>query len=111
MNSSSAKDWTLTLAYETGLPTTQVSGNKFVTVFPDDPVGSARLYYDPTMCQFQLAGLIHEARIDGTHPLLTLLGRPTQFKEIGWVATAGLTVAGQMGQGRQRHSACRRLTR
>ena len=52
-------------------------------MFPDDPVGSARLYYDADDVQFQLAGLIHEARIDGTHPLLTLLGRPTQFKELG----------------------------
>ena len=40
---------------------------------------------------FQLAGLIHEARINGTHPLLTFLGRPTQFKEIGWAGTVGLT--------------------
>ena len=51
------ENWTFTLAYETGLPTTQVSGNKFITVYPDDPVGSARLYYDADDVQFQLAGL------------------------------------------------------
>ncbi|HKY87004.1 MAG TPA: hypothetical protein VJL90_09610 [Pseudorhodoplanes sp.] len=95
------ENWTFTLAYETGLPMTQVSGNKFVTVFPDDPVGSARLYYDADDVQFQLAGLVHEARIDGTHPLLTLLGRPTQFKELGWAATVGLTTPVKWGQGGQ----------
>ncbi len=93
--------WTLTLAYETGLPTTQVSGNKFVTVYPDDPAGSARLYYDADDVSFQLAGLVHEARINGSHPLLTFLGRPTEFGEIGWVATAGLTAPVKWGQGSQ----------
>jgi hypothetical protein len=92
------KSWTLTLAYETGLPTTQVSGDKLITVFPDDPVGSARLYYDADDVSFQLAGLIHQARIDGSHPLLTFLGRPTQFKELGWAATAGLTAPVKWGK-------------
>jgi len=92
------ESWTFTLAYETGLPTTQVSSNKFITVFPDDPIGSARLYYDHDDVTFQLAGLIHEARINGSHPLLTFLGRPTEFKEIGWAATAGLTVPVKRGQ-------------
>jgi hypothetical protein len=90
--------WTLTLAYETGLPTTQAPSNKFVTVYPDDPVGTARLYYDHDDVNFQLAGLIHEARIDGTHPLLAFLGRQTQFRELGWAATAGLTVPVKWGK-------------
>ncbi len=90
--------WTFTIAYETGLPTTQISGNKFITVYPDDPVGSARLYYDADDVTFQFAGLVHEARISGNHPLLTFLGRPTEFKEIGWVATAGLTAPVKWGK-------------
>jgi len=92
------KSWTLTLAYETGLPTSQVPGNKFITVHPDDPVGSARLYYDADDVQFQLAGLVHQARIDGTSALLTFLGRPTQFQKLGWAATAGLNAPVKWGK-------------
>jgi hypothetical protein len=86
------KDWTLTFAYETGLPTTQVPGSRFITWFPDDPVASARLYYDADDVAFALAGLIKEASISGNHPLLTFLGRPQEFSEIGWVATIGATL-------------------
>jgi hypothetical protein len=92
------ESWTLTLAYETGLPTSQAPGNKFITVFPDDPAGSARLYYDANDVQFQLAGLVHELRIQGNHPLLAFLGRPTEFKELGWAATAGLTAPVKWGK-------------
>jgi hypothetical protein len=93
-----SESWTLTLAYETGLPTTQVSGSKFITVFPDDPVGSAKLYYDADDVSFQLAGLVHELRVSGTNPLLTFLGRPTEFSELGWAATGGLTVPVKWGK-------------
>ncbi len=92
------KNWTLTFAYETGLPTSQAPGNKFMTVHPDDPAGSVKLYYDADDVSFQLAGLIHEARINGTSPLLTFLGRPTEFSEIGWAATAGLTLPAKWGK-------------
>jgi hypothetical protein len=92
-------NWTLTFAYETGLPTTQASQNKFVTVFPDDPVGSARLYYDADDVSFQISGMVHQLRIEGSSPLLTFLGRPTQFQQTGWAATAGLTTPVKWGQG------------
>jgi hypothetical protein len=92
------KDWTLTFAYETGLPTTQVPGSRFITWFPDDPVGSARLYYDADDVTFALAGLIKEASISGNHPLLTFLGRPQEFSEIGWVTTIGATVPVKWGK-------------
>jgi hypothetical protein len=92
------KDWTLTFAYETGLPTTQVPGNRFITWFPDDPVASARLYHDADDVTFALASLIKEASISGNHPLLTFLGRPQEFSEIGWVTTIGATVPVKWGK-------------
>ncbi len=90
-------DWSLTLAYETGLPTTQASSVKFVTVYPDDPAASARLAYEADDVSFQLAGLVHQLRIDGTHPLLTFLGRAAEHRELGWAVTAGLTAPGKLG--------------
>jgi hypothetical protein len=91
------KDWTLTFAYETGLPTTQVPGSRFITWFPDDPVASGRLYYEADDVAFVLAGLIKEARISGNHPLLTFLGRSQEFSELGWVATVGTTLPVKWG--------------
>ncbi|MBZ0139937.1 MAG: porin [Pseudorhodoplanes sp.] len=90
-------DWSLTLAYETGLPTTQAASVKFVTAYPDDPVASARLSYGADDVSFQLAGLVHELRIDGTHPLLAFLGRAAEHSELGWAATAGLTAPAKLG--------------
>ena len=92
------EDWTLTLAYETGLPATQASSSAFVTVYPDDPAASARLYYEKDDVTFQLAGLVHQIRIDGNHPRLAFLGRPTAFKEFGWAVTTGLTLPVKWGK-------------
>ena len=91
------EDWTLTFAYETGLPTTQSAKIKFVTVYPDDPVASARLHYEADDVSFQLSGLVHELRIDGANPRLAFLNRSSQYKELGWATTGGLTVPVKLG--------------
>lgn len=91
------EDWTFTLAYETGLPTTQTSKIKFVTVYPDDPVASARIYYEADDVSFQISGIVHELHIDGTSPRLAFLNRATQYKEFGWAATTGLTLPVRLG--------------
>lgn len=96
-----ATNWTLTLAYETGLPMTQQDGAvKFVDVYPKDPVASAKLYYEnDDGAALQLAGLIHELKIEGSNPILALLNRPAQpHRELGWAATAGFTLPVKLGK-------------
>ncbi len=89
--------WTFTLAYETGLPTSQAGQSDFVTVYPKDPVASAKLYYEKDDAEFQLAGMVHDLHIDGTHPRLAAFGRPQSFDAFGWATTAGLTLPVKWG--------------
>lgn len=91
-------NWTFTLAYETGLPTSQTGLSDFVTVYPQDPVASAKLYYEKDDVEFQLSGMVHELRIDGSHPRLALLNRAHSFVEPGWATTAGLTLPVKWGE-------------
>ncbi len=91
-------NWTFTLAYETGLPTSQTGVSSFVTVYPNDPVASAKLYYEKDDAEFQLSGMVHELHIDGNHPRLAALGRPQQFDALGWAVTSGLTLPVKWGE-------------
>lgn len=90
--------WTFTLAYETGLPSSQAGASDFVTVYPKDPVASAKLYYEKDDAEFQLAGMVHELHIDGTHPRLAFLRHPQSSDAFGWATTAGLTLPVKWGE-------------
>jgi|GEM_PF-4736042 len=37
----------------------------FVTVYPQDPVASAKLYYEKDDAEFQLSGMVRELQVDG----------------------------------------------
>jgi len=91
-------NWTFTLAYETGLPTTLAGASSFVTVYPNDPVASAKLYYEKDDAEFQLSGMVHQLHIDGAHPRLAMLGRPQQFDMLGWAVTSGMTLPVKWGK-------------
>lgn len=85
-------DWTLTFAYETGLPTSQANAGNFVTIYPQDPVATGKLYYTKNDYEFQISGLFHQLTIDATDPKLSFLGRGDQFTAPGWAVTSGVTL-------------------
>lgn len=85
-------DWTLTFAYETGLPTSPSSANAFVSAYPSNPAASARLYYDADDVEIQLSGLVHEMHVETSHPIFQTIGLTPKDRMHGWAATVGLTL-------------------
>jgi hypothetical protein len=81
----------LTLAAETGVPTTRQSTNEFAPVSWDDPVAAARLYYETDDLTMQAAGMYHEIEVGGGGTFLGRFGRSRQERLSGWAATFGLT--------------------
>lgn len=81
----------LTLAAETGVPTTRSEGNTFAPVSWDDPVTAARLYYETDDLTAQVAGMYHQIEVGGGGTFLERFGRGRQERLSGWAATFGLT--------------------
>lgn len=90
--------WTFTLAYETGLPTSNAGQSDFVTVYPQDPVGSAKLYYTKDDAEFQLSGMVHNLHVDSTNSQMVALGRSQTFDVLGWAVTSGMTLPVKGGE-------------
>jgi hypothetical protein len=81
----------LTLAAETGVPTSRENPDAFAPVGWDDPVAAARLYYETDDLTMQLAGMYHEIAVGGGGTFLARFGRGHQERLSGWAATFGLT--------------------
>lgn len=81
----------LTLAAETGVPTTQSGTDTFAPVSWDDPVAAARLYYETDELTMQVAGMYHEHTVGGGGTFLARFGRAHQERLSGWATTFGLT--------------------
>lgn len=84
---------TLAVAAETGVPSTQDTPDRFMTVYPDDPVASARLRYESDTLTVHLSAMRHELKAGSENPLLLRLGRAAGTRSVGWAASAGLTLA------------------
>jgi hypothetical protein len=81
----------LTLAAETGVPTSRENPDAFAPISWDDPVAAARLYYETDDLTMQLAGMYHQLDIGGGGTFLARFGRGRQERLSGWAATFGLT--------------------
>lgn len=81
----------LTLAAETGVPTTRSGADTFAPVSWDDPVAAARLYYETDDLTMQMAGMYHEIKVGGGNTFLARFGRTQQERLSGWATTFGLT--------------------
>jgi hypothetical protein len=91
--------WSFSLAYETGVPTSRAGANDFAPLYFDDPVGSVKLAYEKDDTTFQLSGMIHQLKISGSNPFLSLLEQPGEpFRKLGWAVTAGLTLPVKLGE-------------
>lgn len=80
----------LTLAAETGAPTSR-EGNTFAQFVFDDPVAAARLGYETDDLTLQWSAMYHELTVDGGGTFLSGFGRARQERLRGWAATFGLT--------------------
>lgn len=81
----------LTLAAETGVPTTPQSANEFAPISWEDPVAAARFYYETDDLTWQAAGMYHQLEVGGGGTFLARFGRGRQERLSGWAATFGLT--------------------
>jgi len=81
----------LTLAAETGVPTTRENPDAFAPISWDDPVAAARLSYETDDLTMQAAGMYHELTVGGGGTFLSRFGRSRQERLSGWAATFGLT--------------------
>lgn len=86
-----ADNFTLTLAGETGVPTTREGANTFAPVFWDDPVLAARLRYETDDLTAQVSGMYHKLQLGGENQLLARFGRGQEERVSGWAASFGLT--------------------
>lgn len=86
-----ADNFTLTLAGETGVPTTRAGADTFAPVFWDDPVVAGRLRYETDDLTAQVSAMHHKLRLGGDNPILARFGRGQQERMSGWAASFGLT--------------------
>jgi hypothetical protein len=83
--------WTLTVAGETGVPTTRAGASSFAPVYWDDPVIAARLRYETDDLTAQVSAMHHELQFGGDNPILARFGRGQEQRMSGWAASFGLT--------------------
>jgi hypothetical protein len=86
-----AETVTLTLAGETGVPTSREGAGTFAPVFWDDPVIAGRLRFENDDLIAQVSAGHHRLKLGGANTILARFGRNRQERVSGWATSFGLT--------------------
>lgn len=87
------EDFKLSLAGETGVPSSSGMDVRFIPVTFADPVVSASALYEKDDFSLHFSGMMHELKRGGDNPVLARLGITGSATTPGWAASAGMTVS------------------